>query len=100
MLLKVWGGPGFLYRKKTGKVNSNCFWVRVQGVGVGWEDPGARGLGPGGGGGALGDHTIWGGGGGVATRNTGIYIYICVLFFYGTPHEPWFGELELCFLRF
>ena len=48
-----------------------------RGSGWGWDrrcqDPGARGLGPGGG--VLGDHTIWGGGGGVATRNTGPYIY-------------------------
>ena len=47
-----------------------------RGSGWGWDrrcqDPGARGLGPGG---VLGDHTIWGGGG-VATRNTGPYIYI------------------------
>ena len=49
-----------------------------RGSGWGWDrrcqDPGARGLGPGGGGGSWG--TIPYGGGGVATRHTGPYIYI------------------------
>ena len=87
-----------------------------RGSGWGWDrrcqDPGARGLGPGGGG-LLGDH-IWGGGGGggVATRNTGpyiciymyvyIYIYICLyVYIYifmavahktGTKMEPWWMQ--------
>ena len=54
-----------------------------RGPGWGWDrrcqDPGARGLGPGGGGGSWGTIPYWGGGGGVATRNTGPYIYIQVL---------------------
>ena len=49
-----------------------------RGTGWGWDrrcqDPGARGLGPGGGLG--GPYHMGGGGGGVATRNTGPYIYI------------------------
>ena len=42
-----------------------------------------RGLGVSGpGGGLLGDHTIWGGGGGSNTEHGTIYIYICICCFF------------------
>ena len=56
---------------------SGCKFRGSGGGTVGARIRGARGLGPGGG--VLGDPYHMGGGGGVATRNTGpyIYIYIC-----------------------
>ena len=55
--------------------------VSFSGSGWGWDrrcqDPGARGLAPRGEGGSWRTHTIWRGGGVVATRNTGPYI--CML---------------------
>ena len=65
-----------------------------RGSGWGWDrrcqDPGARGLGPGSWG------TIPYGGGGVATRNTGPYIYIHIrthkyTYFKGTAPAPQVG---------
>ena len=60
--------PGFLGASSGGRGGGGTVGARIRG---------ARGLGPGGGGGLLGDHTIWGGGG-VATRNTGPYMYIYI----------------------
>ena len=54
--------------------------------------PGSGGSGSrAGGGGVLGDHTIWGGGGGgsnTVTRNTGPYIYIYVIHFLNKKNLP------------
>ena len=80
------GGAGVSGCEFRGRGGGGTVGARIRGLRVSGRRAG--------GGGVLGDHTIWGGGGGVATRNTGPYIYTIsrYVYIYELVSEPldWF----------